>query len=111
MTHDSKLTTDTINKSEAPSLAGGKPAGLSEVAPCFLERALFGFLARGSVGAREPRAWIHVRNRAVIHVAELVRLDGDRPTGQVHLPARVVFGLHLSTGTPTRLPHSVHDPS
>jgi len=27
------------------------------------------------------------------------------------LAARIVFGFHFSTGAPTRLPHSVHEPS
>ena len=34
------------------------------------------------------------------------------PAGQLLLPARVLFGLHgFSTAAPTRLPHSVHEPS
>src|SRR5262245_63210869 len=86
---------------------------LSQVPRRFLNRARLGLLARRSVGARKARAGIDIRNRAVVDVAELVGLDRDLPPRQLLLAAGVIFGLHygFSTGAPTRLPHSVHEPS
>ena len=65
-----------------------------------------GTLPRGEAGARGE-----VGDRAVIHVAQLVGFDRHLPAADLLLAAGVVLGLHFSTGAPTRLPHSVHDPS
>ena len=74
--------------------------------------------------AREPRAGVDVGDRAVIDVAELVGFDHHLPARELLLPPRVIHWLHtllirenvssiygFSTGAPTRLPHSVHEPS
>ena len=52
------------------------------------------------------RAGISVRDRAVVHVAELVGLDRDRPAADLLRASRVVFGLHLAavTSPPRRRP-------
>src|SRR5260221_5589101 len=95
-------------------LTGGMPLRLREVALGLRQRVPFGFLARRGLGAREPRAGVDIVDRAVIHVAELVRFDLDRPARELEPPAFVAFGLHdygFSTGAPTKLPHSVHEPS
>src|SRR5262245_62903134 len=86
---------------------------LSQVPRRFLNRARLRLLARRSVGARDARAGIDIRNRAVVDDAELVGLDRHRPARQLLLATRIVLGLHygFSTGAPTRLPHSVHEPS
>src|SRR5262245_33007935 len=70
---------------------GRKRARLRQVARRLLDRRRLGFLARRSVGAREPRAGIDVRNRAVIHVAEPVGFDRHLPAGQFLLPPRVLL--------------------
>ena len=80
-----------------------EPAGLRKVAFGFGECALLGFVLGGPISARKVRTRVHVRNRAVVHVAELVRLDRNRPAGQFHLPSREVFGFHeVSTDDRTR---------
>src|SRR5438876_2609746 len=64
-----------------------EPARLREVAGGLFERALLGFRFRRPLGAREARAGIDIRDRAVIDLAELVGLDRDRPAGKLLLTA------------------------
>ena len=54
-------------------------------ASAFSMRARLGLLARGPVGAREPRAGVDVGDRAVIDVAELVGFDRHRPARELLL--------------------------
>src|SRR5438105_4371668 len=60
-------------------------ARLLQVSGRLLDRARLRLFARRSVGAREARAGIDVRDRAVVHVAELVGLDRDLPAGELLL--------------------------
>src|SRR6266849_2631463 len=73
-----------------------KLSSLGEIARRFFNRALFGLFPRCAVSTRESRARIDVRNRAVIHVAELVGLDRHRPARQLLLAPCVVFWFHES---------------
>src|SRR5690242_12843680 len=86
-----------------------KLSGLLQIARRLLDGARFGLRARRTLGAREPRAGIDVRDRAVVDVAELVGLDRDRPAGELLLAPCVIFRLHahsvrygFSTAAPTR---------
>ena len=101
-----------IDEREARPARISEAPRLSQVARRLLERARFRLFLRRSVGAREPRAGIGVVDRRVVHVAEPVRLDFDLPAAQLGRAARIVGGLHgFSTAAPTRLPHSVQEPS
>jgi hypothetical protein len=83
---------------------------------------VLGFLAGGTLGAGEARAGADVVDLADEALAEPIGGDADRPAGELLPAALVGLGAHpvspgrgaqlpRSIGTPTRLPHSVHDPS
>src|SRR5438046_107741 len=82
--------------------AGREAAGLLDVAPGLFERLCFGVLTRRALGAREARAGVDVVDRAVEDVAELVRLDLDRPVAERLAALRVAFGLHVRASPPAR---------
>src|SRR6476619_3818863 len=68
---------------------------LGEVSLGFGKRLLLRLVARRRLGAREARAGIDVVDRAVENVADLIRLDFDRPAAELLPAAFVSLSLHL----------------
>src|SRR5665213_1119052 len=84
------------------------------------QSASFGILARVGDNSRERRAGRHIVGFGVPLISKFVSREMHLPAVDVHLPLAKVFRLHacpngfaapFSTGAPTRLPHSVQDPS
>src|SRR5437773_1217821 len=71
-----------------------KPTRLLKIPSRLFHGNPLGVILGWTVGAREPRAGIHIRDGAVIDVAELIGLDANRPSGQFDFPTRIVFRLH-----------------
>ena len=97
----------------------GKPSGLLQILPRLLERYTFGVFTRCTLGARKTRAGVDVVYRAVVGITHSIRDEVDGPGVDRLVAFRVLFRSHsplpirygFSTGAPTRLPHSVHEPS
>src|SRR5581483_2698566 len=92
-----------------------------EALACFGERLVFSFLFRSAGCAGQPCAGRDVIHGAVVFLAQAIAGDLDRPAFELQLSFGVLFRLHpyaalalaapLSMGAPTRLPHSVQEPS
>ena len=91
-------------------------AGAGEAALAGRHGLPLGRLAARALGAGEAGAGAAALDLADEAPVQPVGNDHHRPAGELLPAALIAFGAHgaqppRSTGAPTRLPHSVHEPS